>query len=425
MKQTATQLCTSLMVTTLLTIFSFTSSAQCIAPAMTWANPTLVSGVELQMNAVYKFPSVTPGVDAFIKVKDIKNGATLSSIDNTTFGYSAAWQPVVKTPSTQGASESWVEFIIEFKDSIDGNKHRFDCFQLSFIDVDGDGQNVSEFVAAKNPDNFLISNISLLSISTASEMTKAMGPIANYPNLDTTAYMTNINFRYFNVDKVDEVWIGNKTNASFVVQDRYSCGYFKQISMPWQLLPVKYSSFSANVNDNKVNLAWITQYEKNNSHFEVERSFGADGYKTIGLVLDGFETGASQKSYQFRDNSKELNGQNIAYYRLKQVDIDGAISYSDVLAVRLQTTVTAVKMQVSPNPFVENVTMRFNTTSGANAEIRIISPTGVTVFSKKTIVSNGSNQLQLDGLGALPKGMYIAQLVVNGTPIESQKIIKN
>ena len=91
----------------------------------------------------------------------------------------------------------------------------------------------------------------------------------------------------------------------------------------------------ANVNNSRVNLAWKAQQEKNINHFEVERSFNAEDFKTAGLVLDGFETETSQKSYQFRDNSKELNGQKLAYYRLKQIGVDESVSYSAVVTVKM------------------------------------------------------------------------------------------
>lgn len=404
----------------------FNSNAQCIAPAMTWANPVLVEGVALQKDAVYKFPSVTPGVDAFIRVKDLRYGATLSSIDNTTFGYSAAWQPVVKTPPVQGASESWVEFKIEFKDSSDGKLHKYNCFQLSFIDVDGDNQAVQEFVAAKSPDHYIISNISILSVTNVSNMVKAMGTIGNYPNLDTTAYMTNINYRYYNQDMVDDVWVGNKTNASFVVQDRFTCGFFKQITMPWQSLPVTYTSFTASVaNNNKVDLNWITANETNNSHFEVERSFGnGAGFISIGSVAKGTALGAGKQDYRHTDDSKELKGRGVIFYRLKQVDMDGKYTYSEVLAVKLQSNNNG-SLQVFPNPFADKLELRFSVSVDAVAEIRITDINGKLILINRTRVNKGPVQVKVGGLQQLQPGAYIAQLVLDGKVMESQKVIKN
>jgi hypothetical protein len=188
-------------------------------------------------------------------------------------------------------------------------------------------------------------------------------------------------------------------------------------------LPVKYLSFDAVVNESSVLLKWLTTQEVNNSHFEVERSFNQETYSNIGLVLDGFVNG-SGKNYQFKDNSAEIKGRSVVYYRLKQFDIDGKYTYSKVLAVRLQPSSNAV-MQVSPNPFVENLNVRFTSTESGIAQVRIVSTTGQTLLSKQATISKGYNNLQVEGLSGLATGMYVAQLIMNGTVIDNQRVIKN
>jgi len=391
---------------------------------MSWRNPTLISGTALQMNAVYKFQSVTPGVYALVTIVDIVGGATLTSIDDLTYGYSSAWQPVVKTPSAQVAGDSYVSFKVEFKDSVGNSPHMYSCFQLSYIDVDGDNNGIREFVATKGFDSYVVASNTTLTITQVSGVTQATAALQEYPGLDTSAYRTNINFRFTNKQKVDEIRIGNRVNASHSFVNRYSCGYLAQISMPYTPLPLKYLSFDAVVSDNKVMLNWVTTQEVNTSHFEVERSFDMNTFSTIGMVLDGFTINNTDKSYQFRDNSPELQGRSVAYYRLKQFDIDGKVTYSKVLAVRLQAKANVV-MQVSPNPFIENLTVRFNSTENGVAQIRISSMTGQTMLSKQSTISKGYNNLQIDGLNRLAAGMYVAQLVLNGTVIDNQKVIKN
>ena len=424
MKTISTLVCKVLF--TLIIFFSNFSAAnaQCIAPAMIWENAVLVTGTAGQQGAEYKFPSVTTGVDAFVTILSLNGGATLTEIDNTTFGYSAAWQPVVKTSTTQGASSSHVNFRIEFKNT-DGSNHIYPCFQLSFIDVDGDNQAVKELVAAKNPDSITVSNTTVLSITTLSgNMVQATGPIANYPDIDTASWNTNINFRYSNSAKVNELWIGTETNTSFTVQDRYACGFFQQISMPTiNVLPVKYFSFDAVAVDKIVTLKWITESEINNNHFETERSFDGINFTTIGLVLDGFENG-SKKNYEFKDNSAALQSKTIVYYRLKQIDNNGKITYSNTLVVKLQAK-AGVAIETAPNPFTENLSVRFTTDETGNAVINIISNTGQKILSKQSVVSKGYNTLQLNGLSKLAPGMYIAQIYINGVASGTQKIIKN
>lgn len=425
MKTNSTLGCKLFALSTIFFLHSLSIKAQCIAPAMKWENPVLVSGTVLQKNAVYKFPSVITGVDAFITVNDLIGGAILTSIDDNTYGYSAAWQPVVHTPNVQGISNSYVSFKIEFKDSSDGQIHTFPCFQLSFIDVDGDDVAVREFVAAKNPESITVSNISVLTISNLSgSMVQATGPLTNYVGLDTSSWATNINYRYANKDKVDEVWIGNVTAASFSGQDRYTCGFFQQISLPFvPILPVNYLSFDATAIDKAVLLKWTTENEVNNDHFEVERSFTGADFKTAGIVLDGFENG-TKKNYMFKDNAAELNSKNKVYYRLKQFDKNGRFTYTNTLVVKLQAPIV-MTMQSNPNPFIESVSLGFSSTENGNAEVNFINLTGQKIITKQLSVSKGYNTAQINGLANMAPGMYIAQLTINGVVTATQKIIKN
>ncbi len=426
MKTNFTLKCIIYTLTSLLTFTAAITKAQCVAPAMVWQNAVLVTGNGGQLGDIYKFPSVTPGVDAIVHVEGLVNGATLTSIDDNTYGYSAAWQPVVKTPVTQGVSSSYVSFRIEFKNASDGSIHIYPCFQLSFIDVDGDNIGVKEFVAAKNPDSITVSNLSVLTLEwLTGNLIQATGPILNYSNIDTSSWVTNINYRYSNTDKIIEVRVGNTTNSAFAVQDRYSCGFFQQITMPVvsNILPVKYSSFDAVAANKSVLLKWVTEQEINNNHFEVERSFDGANFTTTAIVLDGYAYG-TQKSYMFTDNAAELQTKTVVYYRLKQVDDNDKAVYTNKLVVKLQSK-NSLSIQTSPNPFVEDVNIRFTSTANAVAQINIVSITGQKMMTKQTTVSKGSNTLQISGLANLAPGIYSAQLIIDGVVAGTQKIIKN
>ncbi len=105
--------------------------------------------------------------------------------------------------------------------------------------------------------------------------------------------------------------------------------------------PVKsivYQTITARVTEKSVLLDWNTVSELNNSHFEVERSFDMNEFKTVGLVLDGFILEGTGKRYAFKEDVAVINNSQVAYYRLKQWDIYGNISYSTV--VKVQQTLT-------------------------------------------------------------------------------------
>ena len=94
---------------------------------------------------------------------------------------------------------------------------------------------------------------------------------------------------------------------------------------------VVYSSISATVNEKSISLNWVTASEVQNNYFEVERSFDNNHFKTVALVLDGFSAEGSGKKYAFKETMAK--NKTVAYYRLKQFDARGNVTYSDVMKV--------------------------------------------------------------------------------------------
>jgi hypothetical protein len=81
-------------------------------------------------------------------------------------------------------------------------------------------------------------------------------------------------------------------------------------------------------------------------------------------------------------------------------------------------------MTTAPNPFIEKITVQFNSSYKGNAEMRIANLAGITLLQKQFTISKGNNNLYIDGLATLTKGIYVAHLVVNGKTIGTKKIIK-
>ena len=413
-----------LLIALFLTIFSFSTIKAQNSPTYVFKNPVLISGTNLAVGAQYRFSNVKTGVDAIVKIQSFNGGVTLNAIDETWTGYDEAFQPFINSLAN---TDGYVEFDITFVTSGTSSALNQTEVAVTALDIDGnDDLTIFEHDQIKLNGGYLNYSLNggeLSVLPLSGNWYKGINSTGTgYPGIDTTAKQvmftavnTNIsNFKY----RVGAKNIGTSSEV------RYKSAYFKKFIYPNSVLPLNYLSFDAVVNNNTVVLKWITAQEINNSHFEVERSFDMNSYSTAGLVLDGFTVNGSGKSYQFKDNSAQLNGRSMVYYRLKQFDVNGKATYSKVLAVRLQAK-TDVTMQVSPNPFVENVTVRFNSNESGNAQIRIINLAGQTLLSKQSTISKGYNNIKVEGLNGLATGMYLAQLTLNGTVIGNQKLIKN
>ena len=145
-------------------LFSFSTQAQTTSPKLRFASPVLVSGTGGQMNATYKFSNVIPGVDAFVKIEKINNGAILVNIDDSTLGYYNAWQPTVGGPGTYGSSS--IKWTIAFK-TTSGSVYTFPLMDLTAVDIDGDNQRVREFIDMEGQSSWDVPTVvpTLLSIS--------------------------------------------------------------------------------------------------------------------------------------------------------------------------------------------------------------------------------------------------------------------
>jgi hypothetical protein len=121
-------------------------------------------------------------------------------------------------------------------------------------------------------------------------------------------------------------------------------------------LPVILTSFQAQKDGKQVQLHWSTSTEINNKKFVVERSSDAIHFQTIGEVAGAGSTTLPMQ-YHFTDY-QTLPDNN--FYRLKQVDIDGRESTSNILLVTFNNPFTE-QLLVYPNPVTNGFTIKGNT----------------------------------------------------------------
>ena len=94
---------------------------------------------------------------------------------------------------------------------------------------------------------------------------------------------------------------------------------------------VKLSSFTALLNNNKVDLKWSTETEINLSHIMVEKSIDGKTFKDAALVFTYGNT-TVRSDYSFADNIAKIKAGTI-YYRLRTVAVDGNSQYSETCFV--------------------------------------------------------------------------------------------
>jgi len=183
-------------------------------------------------------------------------------------------------------------------------------------------------------------------------------------------------------------------------------------------LPVELVSFSALPVDRGVMLHWQTATETNNHGFEIERmklNQSVNGSKmqwTKISFVNGKGTTNAPNIYSFFDHVS-LSGSYA--YRLKQLDRDGAFSYSPELEVTVKSVPAQFSLEQNyPNPFNPSTIIRYQLPTDGHVSLTVFDPIGRTVaMLVNEVKSAGIYAVEFDA-SALPNGMYIARLACGG-----------
>lgn len=174
-------------------------------------------------------------------------------------------------------------------------------------------------------------------------------------------------------------------------------------------LPVEMITFEGWKDENANVLTWSTSSEKNNKQFIIERSSDGVNFSTIGTVSGKGNSSATQ-TYYFQDE-KPLG--NFSYYRLKQEDHDGTISYSYVISILNEQT----DIHIYPNP--NNGSFTINLLSPQNVyTLDITDISGRSVYMNAGEIAPSSIEIN-----DLAKGVYIVRFFIDNETIIKKMVV--
>jgi hypothetical protein len=192
-------------------------------------------------------------------------------------------------------------------------------------------------------------------------------------------------------------------------------------------LPIQLASLAAAPSGGStVTLNWKTASETNNYGFFVQRSAVAKtGFADVSALIPGHGTSTTGFSYQYADKSAPAG---TVYYRLKQVDLDNSVHYSDAVMSRAADVAQAAPIvfalsQNYPNPFNPSTEFRFTVAKSGLTTLIVYNALGQEVAQ----IFNGATEsgkyytARLDGTG-LASGVYFARLQ-SGVEMQMKKIV--
>jgi hypothetical protein len=187
---------------------------------------------------------------------------------------------------------------------------------------------------------------------------------------------------------------------------------FGSTSVDENPLPIEIASFTGKQTGNAVVLEWTTMSEKDNDYFEIERSIDGINFVTIGRI-DGAGDSTGKLTYNFVDNQPE---QTVTYYRLLQVDFDGARSYADKIISVVYTIDSNVSLTVVPNPTRGMFEVRI--VGAANGKAKLLTQSG-----KPIRIIDIRNFTESIDISDLPSGIYILQYQ-SGENVVHERVVK-
>lgn len=418
---------------------TFSLNAQ-ILPKLKFRQPVLISGTDGKVNANYLFKDVMEGVDAYIQIENIVNGAFLVNVDESALGYNDAWQPTVSGNGSYGSS--YIKWYIRFKDKA-GDKYTFPILNATAIDIDGDNVRVREFIGVNGQSGYsvpsqvptllnfkMVDDTDNINNDASPQNLIALGPVTNRADIDTLTQDVRLNLSFENTDGF-HIYTGsqvdNNGNNGAIATSRYHSIYFMKIEGDLKILPVSYRSFTAVAGANAVNLNWSFDAEVLDREFEVQRSYDQSDFSTVAFVLGSDPSHTNSGNYSFKDESADFSNNPVVYYRLKLLESDGGYSYSSIKMVRASGEISSAffKVRVMPNPYMDKINVNFTSNENGTSEITLSNTAGIIIKRINKNIVKGYNTFQIQDLAGHASGMYLLNVVINGRLVQAKKIIKN
>ena len=183
-------------------------------------------------------------------------------------------------------------------------------------------------------------------------------------------------------------------------------------------LPVELISFGVTAARSAAMLEWTTATEINNAGFDVERKSmnneqsTKNGWTKVGFVA-GHGTTNSPQHYSYSD---DVGASGTYSYLLKQIDHNGAFTYSQEVSVQAGEVPRVFALaQNYPNPFNPATTLQFTVPNDGRATLKVYNTIGqevATLFDGRASAGE-YHQATFDG-SRFASGIYLARLVFGG-----------
>jgi hypothetical protein len=216
--------------------------------------------------------------------------------------------------------------------------------------------------------------------------------------------------------------IANNISGTRYQQSRFNQSTFSPFAViDDNLLPIELLYFNAVRRDaNTVLLDWATATEYNSDGFWLQRQLNQENTFENIAWINSLGNSTVEQYYDYKDNNAYSG---ISYYRLKQLDFSGEVSYSDIKAVAGEDKNHLV-FSLFPNPTTDKIYIIFDAnTLAQNAMFSIYSLDGKRIAN--TYMPIVSEQvLLLSDMQNVAAGTYFLRITLDSGAVYTQKFEK-
>ncbi len=162
---------------------------------------------------------------------------------------------------------------------------------------------------------------------------------------------------------------------------------------PFNVLETNLSTFSAALKDNSVVINWKVNNPNSVNKYEVEMSDDGKEFKDLG---QGVSTVSGMEINSNFVYSPDKNFTGNLYFRIKQTDLQGKVTYSEIRSVFINNN--KQKITLYPNPAISGVNIQFVKNYGSDYKVELFNSYGQIIF-QKNYSTNKSSSINIDSAG--------------------------
>lgn len=170
-------------------------------------------------------------------------------------------------------------------------------------------------------------------------------------------------------------------------------------------LPVELISFTAECENGKAIINWVTASETNCDYFKIEKMTNGNSDFSLLTTLPGNGNTHQLSNYQIEDN--EMNG--VSYYRLSQVDFNGKVNVYNQTVIYSNCVATIEKSDITLYQNSGDIYIVSNSTSDVFSEIKIFDLNGKLLLNTNRLIGSGINKISTEELN-LSSGLYLVNI---------------